>query len=327
MSKSSKRTSGPIRFLTYSHDGFGLGHFQRHLKLATFLTRELPEVSALMLTGSSVSHTFHIPPGVDYVKLPCITKEGNEVYTAKHLSLTFEEIKAIRERIVLETALAYQPHVFLVDKHPLGIGGEVLPALNALKERQAETKVVLGLRDILDDSKVMVPYFRDPAIVDAMENIYDEIWVYGCKSVYDPINEYQLTETVAKKTKFCGYLSSNTPPLSSADIRRKLDIDGSKFVLVTAGGGGDGFPLLDTYLKALDFLPKTMDIFSLLICGPDMPPRELANLFNKDRVALKTKVSYRLPSPPARLGIFANGLPAAERPPTGGSAILQWSPA
>ena len=143
--RRAKGSTGPIRLLIYSHDGFGPDHHRRLVKLSTFLRQELPESSILLITGSSMCHTFRIPPGVDYVKLPCVSKESNEVYSAKYLSLTFEEIKEIRERIVLETALAYRPHVFLVDKHPLGMRGEVLPALRALKEHQRETKVVLGI--------------------------------------------------------------------------------------------------------------------------------------------------------------------------------------
>ena len=127
MRKRSKGTPEPIRLLTYSHDGFGLGHYRRHLKLATFLREEIPEISVMMITGSSMAHAFRIPPGVDYVKLPCVTKKRNDVYVSKYLPLSFKDIIAIRKRIVLETALAYQPHVFLVDKHPLGMGGEVLP--------------------------------------------------------------------------------------------------------------------------------------------------------------------------------------------------------
>lgn len=269
---------GPIRLLMYSHDGFGLGHYRRILKLAAFLRAELSEVSILMITGSSMAHAFRIPYGIDYVKLPCVSKESNEVYTAKHLPLSFDTIKSIRERIVLGTALAYQPDVFLIDKHPLGMKGELQPTLKALKAHHPKTKVVLGLRDILDDPSEVIPYFRTPAIADALENIYDEIWVYGDQSFYDPIKEYRIADRTARKVRFCGYVSCDTPSLAPAEIRRELGIGEGKFVLVTAGAGGDGFPILDAYLKALDFLPKELDACSLLVSGPDMPERERAAL-------------------------------------------------
>ena len=272
---------GPIRLLMYSHDGFGLGHYRRLLKLAGFLREELSDVSILLITGSSMAHSFRIPHGVDYVKLPCVSKESNEVYTAKHLPLSFDTIKSIRERIVLETTLAYQPDVFLIDKHPLGMKGELQPTLRALKAHQSKTKVVLGLRDILDDPYEMIPYFRTPAIADALEKIHDEIWVYGDRSFFDPIKEYQLADSIARKVRFCGYVSCDPPSLAPAEIRRELGIGEGKFVLVTAGAGGDGFPILDAYLKALDFLPKELDACSLLVSGPDMPEREREALLRR----------------------------------------------
>ncbi len=278
MRKHAKESTGPIRLLMYSHDGFGLGHYRRLLKLSAFLREELPEISILLITGSSMAHAFRIHPGVDYVKLPCAYKESNEVYVAKYLPLTFKEIKSIRERIILETALTYSPHIFLVDKHPVGMQGEVLPTLRALKEHQRKTKVVLGLRDILDDPQTMVSYFRAPTVAKALEEIYDEIWVYGCQSIFDPIQEYMLTDAVAQKIKFCGYLPCERPSSLSVEVRQHLRETEGKFVLVTAGSGGDGLPLLDNYLKALDFLPKKLEVSSLLVSGPDLPLRERAGL-------------------------------------------------
>ena len=274
----SGTAGGSLRVMMYSHDGFGLGHYRRMLKLSTFLRKELPKVTILLITGSSMAHAFDLPPGVDYVKLPCVSKESNEVYAAKYLSLSFREIKSIREQILLGTTLAYQPHILIVDKHPLGMKGEVLPTLRALKANQQKTKVVLGVRDILDDPQEMVPYFQTHAVRDALENIYDEIWIYGCRSLFDPIKEYHLTDTVAQKVKFCGYLPCEIPSSPPVEVRRELGVGEGKFILVTAGAGGDGFSLLDTYLKALDFLPKEREIFSLLVCGPDMPPRERESL-------------------------------------------------
>jgi predicted glycosyltransferase len=44
----------------------------------------------------------------------------------------------------------FQPDILLVDHMPHGAMGELLPALAALKAAHAKTKIVLGLRVILD---------------------------------------------------------------------------------------------------------------------------------------------------------------------------------
>ena len=56
-----------------------------------------------------MAHGFRIPPGVDYVKLPCVTKESNDVNSSRYLPLEINEIKSIREQIVLQAALGYAP--------------------------------------------------------------------------------------------------------------------------------------------------------------------------------------------------------------------------
>lgn len=295
MSMNGHKTAGPTRILMYSHDGGGLGHFRRLLKLSTFLREVYPEVSILIITGSSMAHGFEIPDGVDYLKLPCVCKDFNQEYISKYLSLPFKEIKSIREKILLETALAFRPDLFLIDYDPIGIRGEVLPAIKALKDLGRRTKIVLGIRDILHDPPAVRAHYGTEPVKDALENIYDEIWVYGCQSLFDPIKEYQFTEKIAAKVKFCGYLPCAIPSTSSEEIREELGVGGSKFIFATVGGGDDGFPLLDNFLKSLEFLPKDMDVFSLLLTGPDMPSQkreELArrckkfNLISSSRVKL-----------------------------------------
>jgi predicted glycosyltransferase len=42
----------PIKLLLYTHNGLGLGHLRRLLKIATFLQAEVGDLSILLLTES-----------------------------------------------------------------------------------------------------------------------------------------------------------------------------------------------------------------------------------------------------------------------------------
>ena len=266
-----------VRLLIYPNDSFGLGHISRALKLSRFLQAHLQDVSILLLDGSSMIHGFHLPPRVDYVKLPSIVKSSRQSFVSKHLPMPFEEIRRLRERIILETALAYRPDLLLVDVRPVGIEGELLPTLQALRKGQTEmVPVILLFRDIMDEpERVRAEWQRDQAI-GALEEFYDEIWVYGCQTLYDPIKEYELPDSVAQKVRFCGYLGTELPAASPEETRRELGITRETFVLVTVGGGGDGFPVLDAYLRALEVLPRSLELSSLLVGGPDLPEAEQA---------------------------------------------------
>lgn len=262
-----------LKLLICTNETLGLGHLRRALRLSRVLQADVQDLSILILTGSSMRHGFCLPPRVDIVKLPSLSWQGGWVFTSKFLPLPFEEVRRLRERIILETALVYQPHLFLVDLFPPGIGGELLSTLRALKDGR-RTALAFGLRDVRDEPRLVQARWQADHSISVLDEFYDEIWVYGCQTLYDPIKEYQLPDTVAQKVRFCGYLGTERPAAPREETRRELGIVGNTFVLVTVGGGGDGFPVLDAYLRALESFPKNQEIFSLLVGGPDLPEGE-----------------------------------------------------
>jgi len=265
-----------LKLLICTNETLGLGHLRRALRISAFLQAGLPDLSILLLTGSSMLHGFPLPPNVDTIKLPSLLKKSRREYTSKHLPLPFEEVKRLRERIILETALAYEPHLFLVDHRPVGVGGELLPTLRALNEGQPKAVSVMLFRDIILEPERIKAQWQELQAVGALEELYDEIWVCGCQSLFDPIKEYELSNSIAKKIRFCGYLGVERPVASTQETRHDLETAGKMFVLVTVGNGRDGFPVLDTYLRALEILPKKQELFSLLVGGPDLPEAEQA---------------------------------------------------
>ncbi|HET7640300.1 MAG TPA: hypothetical protein VFK47_16370, partial [Ktedonobacteraceae bacterium] len=108
-----------LRFLLYCHDTFGLGHFRRTLSLAKYFTTILPGAEALIVTGSPLAHAFELPPRVDYIKLPAVTKRSDGTYAAQSLTPEVTAMRDLRAALLRETAQAYQPDIFLVDHAPL----------------------------------------------------------------------------------------------------------------------------------------------------------------------------------------------------------------
>jgi predicted glycosyltransferase len=263
--------AGPPKILLASNEIFGIGHLRIVLRLAAYIQAELTDASMLLLTASTIAHAFPLPKGLDVIQIPGIgrSNEGVVAYRPLRLPLAFEQVKKLRERIIGATARTYHPDLFLVDFRPGGVAGELLPTLRALK-RQGETALVLLLRDIVDGPEIVRVRWRADRAMQALE-YYDEIWVYGCQNLYDPIREYQLPAEIARKIRFCGYLDIEAPVAASEDIRRMFGIAGQPFVLVTIGSGRLGFPVLDTYVRALAQIPDGLDLFSLIVGGPSLP--------------------------------------------------------
>src|SRR5439155_17264 len=91
---------------------------------------------------------------------------------------------------------------------------EIVPTLRSLRESFSRTKLVLGLRDILDEASEVRAAWDQDGTYELLEDIYDLILVYGQRDVFDPTSEYELSSAVAAKTRFVGYLvrPPNTRP-------------------------------------------------------------------------------------------------------------------
>ncbi len=259
-----------MRFLLYSHDTFGLGHLRRNLAIAGRLSCALPGASLLLLSGSQAVQQFVLPPSADIIKLPTVTKLGNEHYVAQGLTVKPSEVLALRQGLILETVASFKPDLLLVDHAPLGMRGELRPALEYLRVNLPQSRVVLGLRDILDEPSVVCRAWREQAVYAALETFYDRLLIYGVPEVCNPITAYEIPASVAERTSFCGYIRRDDPITPVDDARRKIGVGtNDPLVLVTAGGGGDGMPLLEAYVQALRLAPAGWT--SLIVTGPFMP--------------------------------------------------------
>jgi predicted glycosyltransferase len=141
--------------------------------------------------------------------------------------------------------------VVLVDKHPFGAGGEFRDALEVLRTQGGVA--VLGLRDILDAREAVLSEWRPHDLQHQISDWYEQVLVYGQRSVFDPIKEYDFPPELAQRTRFCGYIV-NRPEAAQPDLPSMLHARGEPLVLATAGGGEDGYTLLEAFARAADEL-------------------------------------------------------------------------
>ena len=261
------------KILLYSHDTFGLGNIRRTLLLAEELKAQYGGGSILIVTGSPMIHAFRIPEGVDYVKLPCLDRTEAECYQPRFLGGCVNEVRETRRAILKNTVLGFDPDLMIVDKRAAGVDGELMPALLALRARGSRTKIVLGLRDILDDAARTSAVLRENRSFEIIERFYDEVWVYGSKEIFDTVKEYEFPQAVREITHYCGYLKRPTESAARPD--------GPPRVLVTTGGGGDGGPMIEAYLEGLASLPRSTALETTVVFGPQMPGTKRKELLER----------------------------------------------
>ena len=252
---------GP-RLMIYSQDGLGLGHLRRASSIATEFLKQEPAGWVLTTSDSPLGTLLRDIPNHDYLKLPSIVKSGPGDWHPLSLPLDFGHLRQLRSRLIHEAAMAFEPDVLLVDHMPHGAMGELLPVLDAL--RGGPTRVVLGLRDIIDAPQVVRQRWQAEGAYDALARYYDEVLIYGSQDVFDVCRAYEWPDNLAALVHYCGFVCTPQAPDDPKRMRarRLAGVPRGAMIAAMAGGGADAHELMSTLLDALPAINATRPVCS-----------------------------------------------------------------
>jgi len=239
-------------------DGVGLGHVRRNLAIAAEVVARRPDATVLLACSADEVDRLVLPPNVDVLKLPAIVKQHGGGYAAKRLAVSSHDVLHVRGGIIAGAIGSFRPDVFLVDKHPFGVHGELRGALDMLSVHGG--RAVLGLRDVLDEPAAVAAEWGPLGLPDEISHTYDRVLVYGQRDIVDPIAEYHMPSDAAAVTRFCGYVHT----AQTATRGYATPPKGGPTVLATVGGGGDGDRLLAAVIEVCDGAPWR----TVLVAGP-----------------------------------------------------------
>ena len=260
--QSSGRLDG-VRVLIYSHDSFGLGHLRRCRAIAHALVDRFKGLHVLIVCGSQIAGAFDFRARVDFVKVPSVIKLYNGEYTSINEHIDIAETIELRKALILCTAQSFKPDIMIVDKEPFGLHDELKPTLSFLKSHGCV--LALGLRDVMDAPRLLQAEWERKGMFAKIETYFDQVWVYGPKDFWDPLEGLSMSQSVRQRARWTGYLRRDIPfaPSRGAVI---IPHDG---LLVTAGGGGDGADLFRQVVGAYAH-DATLTRPALLVLGPFM---------------------------------------------------------
>lgn len=261
---------GTLRVVLYSHDSQGLGHTRRNLALAHALTgsfrRAGRTVSGVLVTGVAAATRFEVPEGWDWVVVPGIAK-GTSGYEPRHLTIRQKDVIKLRSSLITAVLNDFRPHLVVVDRHPFGVEHELADGLERLRRKRPSCRVVLGLREVLDQPSAARREW-DALDLEQVNRTFDEFWVYGDPAVHDPVRSGEIPGSLAHLVRHTGYLSLGRP------VRRRTGATGVPFVVTMAGGGSDGLDVTLTAARA--GLPQGVE--HLIVTGPQMPKGDRAQV-------------------------------------------------
>lgn len=270
------------RILMYSHDTFGLGHLRRCRTIAHALVQEYSGLMVLIVSGSQIAGAFDYRARVDFVKIPSVIKLRNGEYSSLSEHIDVADTIKMRRSIIRHTAESFAPDIFIVDKEPMGLRGEIEETLAYLKSKG--TTLILGLREVMDAPRLLDAEWKRNEVMGKIDRTYDHIWVYGPPDFYDPLTGLEVPPSVRDRMEFVGFLQRRSAQEKLSDQRRDSD-----YLLVTTGGGGDGADLIDNVLNAYLHDPKLTQK-ALVVLGPYMPAEQRAEFLRKGQAIPQIEV-------------------------------------
>src|SRR5439155_27212699 len=142
------------------------------------------------------------------------------------------------------------------------------------------TRILLGLRDILDAPEVVHRRWQAEGAFDVVREYFDEVLIYGSQDVYDVCREYGWPAELIRLVKYCGYLCTPEAPVDPQRLRaRRLEgMPRGTLIVAMAGGGADAHGLISTLLDTLPQVVAAKPCVLELVTGPFMPDRQRADL-------------------------------------------------
>ena len=261
---SPPQVASQRRIALYWHNGRSLGHTVRSATLGQSLLNQMPNSIVVGITGASKGLEL-LPSKMDLIKIPSYLTydDTGGVRATPILSLAKEQFQRIRENLISSFIRDFQPQALIVDFHPEGKNGELIPTVI----NSPNTHKVLGLRGILGSPADTNRNFFNSRLVAFMQEHFSAIHVYIDEHVLRLENYYTIPTSLSAMFKYTGYVTR--PTLSTkAEARALLQLEPEARIIVVSFGGGQGTePIWQSILSGLSKVQRHFD-YAYLSAGP-----------------------------------------------------------
>jgi predicted glycosyltransferase len=254
------RRRPPLLF--YCQHSLGMGHLVRSLALARALAKHFRVV---FLNGGPLPDLLALPSGIKIVNLPPLGFGRDMQLVSRDTSNSVEDAEVVRRRVILDTFTSLRPEAVLIELFPFGrkkFAKELLPLLELARIGDAPLPVVAcSLRDIL----VNRAQSHDDLVVERANRYFDAILVHSDPAFARLEETFHPQSALRVPVRYTGFVSSER-------VIHPLPAGGRKGrVIVSAGGGLVGDPLLRAAIEAYPLVAKSEQLEMKVIAGPFLP--------------------------------------------------------
>lgn len=253
------------RVFFYVQHLLGIGHLRRAAALARALAAGGFDV--LLVSGGAPVDGLALG-GARLHQLPPVRAADARLKELARLDGTpvDQAFRATRTRQLLDLFEAEQPDILLTEQFPFGrtqLRFELLPLLEAAQDRPSAPWIVSSIRDVLRRT-------ASPARVDEMVQTFeafDTVLVHADPALVRLDDSFPAWPDIQDRALYTGYVMDSEAMPASGDTVGKGE------VIVSAGGGAVGAPLLHAAIAARPLSPLADRRWRLLV-GPNMPEAE-----------------------------------------------------
>jgi predicted glycosyltransferase len=246
--------------LFYCQHSLGMGHLVRSLALADRLSRRF---HVMLLNGGRLPAGIKVPSNIQLVNLPPLGIDEANQLVSHDKRISVERALDRRRKMIRVTFDNLRPAAVLVELFPFGrkkFANEILPLLQAARAKETRALVVCSLRDILVSRSRNQQEHDDRAAAWANEFL-DVVLVHSDPSFARFEESFHASVPLQVPIKYTGFVVPTSAPTQTPETKRKR-------IVVSAGGGIAGEPLLRTAIEAHDYLQEDPEVEMKVIAGP-----------------------------------------------------------
>ena len=246
--------------LFYCQHSLGMGHLMRSFALADRLAERFRVV---LLNGGRLPKRIAAPANVELVNLPPLGIDDANQLVSHDKRISVNRALDRRQKIIKATFDELRPAVVLIELFPFGrkkFASELLPLLEAAHSPETRALVVCSLRDILVRQRKDQQQHDDRAAALANKFV-DVILVHSDPSFARFEESFQPSLPLRVPVKHTGFVVPRAKTSATTVSRRKR-------IVVSAGGGIAGEPLLRACIEAHEHFAADRDIEMKIIAGP-----------------------------------------------------------
>lgn len=264
------------KILVYCQHILGIGHLAR---IRVILEELQGSEVTLVLGGPETEIVF--PDFVHVVQLPALHMDAEfSGLQPVEPGALLEEIKEQRKKQLLELYTVLQPDLLLIELFPFGRCGfrfELDPLLDHVSRQKGRCQVVCSVRDILVERNNRMKF--EQRAVERLNGFFDLLLVHADPDVIRLEETFFRMADIRIPVQYTGYVAEKSSAAKGMELRRTLGLaPGEQLIVVSAGSGSVGLPLLESTLTACAILAERENVRVQVFTGPYLDDDEYARL-------------------------------------------------